>query len=517
MKRCLTIAALVALLACAGVSKASLVVFSPPHQSIVTTDKVVLEGIIKGGKPNQKVEIKIAGRTYKQVTSATGVRFSETLTLAPGVNTFLLIDSVDGKTASLEVCYSDGKKPPPPGFYKPVAHAALDDGCSGCHSEEGGAWKTTAEVPGTCHDCHDDAKAKKPASIHSPVDDGDCLSCHSVHFSPNGKLLLKPMPELCWECHDDVTVGKSKEEWKAPHAALDDGCPACHFPHASPVGKLLKTKAPDLCTGCHDDVAKGKDGKAWAKPHDPVGSGDCTACHKAHGSDTPKILSAPLPVLCNDCHDDVRMGGGKKPWPAPHSPVDDGDCGGCHNVHGSAVKALLKAKVPALCSECHDDVTVGRNGQKMAILHAPVEEGDCSGCHAIHGAEAAKILKRPAPALCRECHDDPGADTNGQEWGTTHKPVAQGACNACHSPHASAVGGLLLAPYNEICYKCHDAHSHPLQIKPVFKKKIELPKNLKATKKNELPCGFCHNVHGSDAAYMLSSDRQSLCLNCHKF
>ena len=263
--------------------------------------------------------------------------------------------------------------------------------------------------------------------------------------------------------------------------------------------------------------ALGKDGAAWKQPHDPVGSGDCTSCHRAHGSDLAKILSAKVPALCNDCHDDVRIGGDKKAWPAPHSPVDDGDCGACHAVHGSAEKALLKAKAPALCSECHDDVSADRSGAKAAIVHSPVDDGDCGGCHAVHGSQAAKILIKPAPGLCLECHDNPSNDENDQEWGSPHRPVASGTCSACHSAHSSAEKGLILAPFNEICYKCHDAHSHPLQIKPIFKKKVELPKDLKATRKNELPCYYCHTVHGSDASYMLVSERQDLCLKCHKF
>jgi predicted CXXCH cytochrome family protein len=44
-----------------------------------------------------------------------------------------------------------------------------------------------------------------------------------------------------------------------------------------------------------------------------------------------------------------------------HEPVTE-DCANCHNVHGSTVAALLKARPPLLCQQCHTPHTAGGVG-----------------------------------------------------------------------------------------------------------------------------------------------------------
>ena len=147
MRSCVSIVALLLLAAWASEAAGSIAIFYPPDKAIVTTDTVALDGIIRGGKPNHKVEIKVSGRTLKTMSSLTGVRFSDTLVLAPGVNSFMIIDQVDGKYATIDVFYNDGKKTVPAGYYVPVRHAAVEDGCDSCHAEEGGSGPRRRRCP----------------------------------------------------------------------------------------------------------------------------------------------------------------------------------------------------------------------------------------------------------------------------------------------------------------------------------------------------------------------------------
>ena len=67
---------------------------------------------------------------------------------------------------------------------------------------------------------------------HQPVEDGDCMSCHNPHQSPNPKLLLKTGPALCLTCHDDpLAAGKVK------HQAVEDGRASIAMRRTPPISR----------------------------------------------------------------------------------------------------------------------------------------------------------------------------------------------------------------------------------------------------------------------------------------
>ena len=81
-------------------------------------------------------------------------------------------------------------------------HPALDDGCDGCHTLEGGALKAKDQKE-ACYACHNDfAKAEggKKVFVHTPVAAGECTACHDPHFATRPKL--QKLEKGCFECHD---------------------------------------------------------------------------------------------------------------------------------------------------------------------------------------------------------------------------------------------------------------------------------------------------------------------------
>ena len=84
------------------------------------------------------------------------------------------------------------------------------------------------KLPELCYQCHDDF-SKDYKSLHYPVEEGDCTTCHNPHQSKNSSLLIKPTGELCEDCHDlnQLLTGDV-------HEGIDkDQCMDCHNPHGS--------------------------------------------------------------------------------------------------------------------------------------------------------------------------------------------------------------------------------------------------------------------------------------------
>jgi len=133
-------------------------------------------------------------------------------------------------------------------------------------------FKLIDPVPGICFYCHDTYESK--AYVHLPVEKGACLDCHAVHSAGEAHLLIKPPKDLCLGCHNKpyatdstytASIGKLISTGKTVHAPLEDGdCLTCHMPHESENFALLADKYPDgpyttaspdnfaICFLCHD-------------------------------------------------------------------------------------------------------------------------------------------------------------------------------------------------------------------------------------------------------------------------
>ncbi|NOR66791.1 MAG: hypothetical protein GQ528_05495, partial [Woeseiaceae bacterium] len=112
------------------------------------------------------------------------------------------------------------------------------------------------------------------------------------------------------------------------------------------------------------------------------------------------------------------------------------DCTNCHDTakqSKSPGQLYLTAPVPKLCYDCHDDRTVSAK-----YVHGPVAVGQCLECHDHHKSRVKHLLKEAEPNVCYFCHD---ADAIAAI--PAHLVGQPSACTDCHNPHASLERPLL--------------------------------------------------------------------------
>jgi len=184
-------------------------------------------------------------------------------------------------------------------------HPALDDGCDGCHTLEGGTLKAKDQKE-ACYACHNDfAKAEggKKVFVHAPVAAGECTACHDPHFATLPKL--QKIVKGCLECHDPFPATGTV------HAPVGAGeCVACHSPHAGAARKQLVRPGNALCLGCHiEPHARHRSfvvlGALTRVPDDfPTEAGElaCIGCHAPHQSPDALLFTKPQAELCKICH-----------------------------------------------------------------------------------------------------------------------------------------------------------------------------------------------------------------------
>ena len=138
-----------------------------------------------------------------------------------------------------------------------------------------------------------------------------------------------------------------------------------------------------------------------------------------------------------------------------HAPVAEGQCTGCHNPHQSKLNSLLQAENPPLCLVCHTDFK-----EKMAEgkVHAPAGR-DCLRCHQPHSAALSKLIDQPLHTLCAECHE-----LDSETFRQSHISIeaADMNCMNCHDPHSSKdqkfFKPVMHAPFaSRTCDACHIA------------------------------------------------------------
>lgn len=242
-------------------------------------------------------------------------------------------------------------------------------------------------------------------------------------------------------------------------------------------------------------------------------------CHARNDRKDPGPVAAKSPAdLCGTCHDEVRGFGSRQ---VRHPPVDEA-CTRCHNPHDAERPGLLSADVAELCTSCH--ATVRGAIERGAVRHEPVATGGrCVTCHDPHGSSFRRLLRANAFDLCMGCHGKDGVRTSDGRpvrnlaavlaarpyW---HAPVRAKDCTSCHLPHASAIPGLLAAPYPDtfyapyepgryrLCFQCHDeqAFSTPETATLTgFRDGSRNLHHLHVDRKRGRTCGVCHEVHAS--------------------
>lgn len=111
--------------------------------------------------------------------------------------------------------------------------------------------------------------------------------------------------------------------------------------------------------------------------------------------------------------------------------------------------------------------------------HGPYAARLCQSCH---DASARNALVAPAEELCFRCHELPRAKKY------VHGPLASGGCVGCHDPHSSGYRYLLVSESDGFCFKCHDRAS------------VTRGKSHEGVGER---CTTCHDAHMSDREYLL--------------
>jgi len=348
----------------------------------------------------------------------------------------------------------------------PVAAGA----CQVCHGEapkhkdnpKKNKFAKMGRVADVCYQCHEQFPPRK--MLHMPVEDGDCTACHNPHASPNKYFLRAKGGELCFSCHDNELV--QKEFVHGPAAV--GGCIACHEPHSADYDNMLRAQGPSLCYMCHSDKEE-MAGKAGFV-HTPVKQ-DCVKCHNPHSEDKKYMLKKKVPELCFGCHEEKKQQLANVK--VKHGALEMGKtCLNCHDVHMSNVANNLLMEPLDLCLSCHNKTYRRKNGETLVNMkkwleensnhHGPINQKDCSGCHDPHGSDNFRLLQEPYPStfyagfspenykLCFSCHEETivlDAETdkltnfrNGTQnlhFLHVNKPVKGRTCRACHETHAS--------------------------------------------------------------------------------
>jgi predicted CXXCH cytochrome family protein len=200
---------------------------------------------------------------------------------------------------------------------------------------------------------------------------------------------------------------------------------------------------------------------------------DCMSCHDAHASNFPKQIKQAPVEMCTSCHEHEKINHDATEAKFKHTIVTkDNACLNCHTAHGGDLGNLMRADPMKVCMKCHTDkIEVSKEKTIPAIAevmdpstnkHGPIKDGNCGGCHNVHGSDIAKLLSKPYPEafyqgfavekydLCFSCHDKQLVLTQKTEGltgfrnGTTNlhfvhvnKSDRGRNCRACPSTHAS--------------------------------------------------------------------------------
>jgi len=350
-----------------------------------------------------------------------------------------------------------------------VVHDAIKRGCDKCHQANGqehpqkgvAGFSLVTNIPALCYKCHDENNTGRV--VHSPVQKGECLQCHTPHSSPESYLLKKyPTGEVCMQCHK---LESAQKKYKHDPVAKGD-CAKCHEPHSSDIDRLLVREIPALCTKCHKAQAEEL---KMENVHPPF-QNNCLNCHNQHSSNEEKLLDLTTQNLCVSCHDDMQKKIDKAT--VVHGAVTDPrSCLNCHSPHASAQKRFLIKDTKTLCLSCHDrTITVGTRKinnisqtlAKSKSVHGAIEKAGCTGCHDPHASSNPSLLLQNFPsgsyapatkesfALCFTCHK---SEIIERQTTTTATNFRNGDKNL-HFVHINGEKG-------RSCIICHNPHGSP--------------------------------------------------------
>ncbi|MBI3207776.1 MAG: DmsE family decaheme c-type cytochrome [Candidatus Solibacter usitatus] len=258
--------------------------------------------------------------------------------------------------------------------------------CQGCHEEIYNAFvksphylvetdKKRGFEGQACESCHGmgslHAETAEPKNIRNPL-----------------RLPVAEANRTCLQCHmnQPTRVGAIR----GGHARNQVACNSCHSVHKPKPRKIVTN-----CGTCH--VAQLAQFQRPFRHKLQEGGIDCVDCHNPHGrllTNQLKDVSANEPG-CFKCHSDKRG-----PFSFEHAPMRTDGCQACHEAHGSAnPRMLTRHEVRLVCLECHANLgsnlpTVGGVPPSLHDLRLPTFR-NCTVCHVkVHGSHINRTLLR---------------------------------------------------------------------------------------------------------------------------
>ena len=267
---------------------------------------------------------------------------------------------------------------------------------------------------------------------------------------------------------------------------------------------------------CHNKMTKTK------YAHAPVAAGACLVCHANMSEDPPFGLVSIGVDLCWGCHKNQKISIINSKY--LHKIVKNEGCIGCHDSHGSnTTKYLLKKDELTLCVDCHRKETkkVIKHIENSRVVHKPVAEGRCAGCHSPHASNFKKLLKEGPDdiALCFSCHKKMEKQAKSAPY--KHGPIREELCSPCHEPHAGLFAKDLKYNFEKKFYNSFDLEVYSLCFK-CHKETVVLDKRttyltnfrngdrnlhfLHVNRQKGRTCLACHEVHmGSQIRHIRKS------------
>ncbi len=260
--------------------------------------------------------------------------------------------------------------------------------CEGCHAQEAANWAHTIHAAVFTLNPRDSVEAQGCEACHGPgsahVKNPSDLST-IISFSHKSVTPVAKQNAQCLTCHQ----GGQRIFWHGSiHENNNLACSDCHNPMSNFAshGLTARESINQTCFSCHK-IQRTEFNK---RSHMPLLEGKitCVDCHNPHGSTTAPLLKADsVNEVCYGCHAEKRG-----PFLFEHAPVRE-SCLNCHNPHGSNFESLLTAPRPMLCQQCHAQdghpaQLMTRGNMVMGAAPDPrLISTSCQTCHVnIHGS-----------------------------------------------------------------------------------------------------------------------------------
>jgi predicted CXXCH cytochrome family protein len=394
-------------------------------------------------------------------------------------------------------------------------HGPIEQGkCLSCHDAHLSPVQALLkdDAP-ACRECHEETfrRLEEERYVHGPLNLGDCRLCHTVHSSAEPSLLVEPATSLCVQCHSEIAVSEGTPEELMPHTMIPEGkCGTCHQPHSSNHPRMMREAASRICYGCHPENTKSFHEKKGFSIY------VCQKCHDLHRPKQEHLIVDNSRFLCLECHEfrtDAAF---------THEFIREGGCFSCHSYHA----APLSDDIASLCLKCHGAVLekAGAHGgipvgesqctschrphqsNKKSLLyaseHTPFAKRDCAACHEDPSAPLSGAVR----GLCVECHDDKDLAAAESAGDNIHPPFGEEDCRFCHSSHTSGEDAMLVDRRLEVCLQCHGDFRRITVLRPRSAHGAVLAGE----------CGECHDPHTSPNKAFLHSGVRTICLGCHE-